>query len=159
MPQPDAHSTIAALNNAAKENYLGDPAIIDGLLQLYGKEIVDRLDEVAAGRITNRAAGMEDTKGATRLARIFTGKEAGYQPMGTWNTGGELSRFLRREFGITEKDNTDTVEVFMVNFALCIRYAYKLMQEDPISDWQGSIDDSLQIFSGCLLGVPRPKDD
>jgi hypothetical protein len=79
------HAMEAALHLAAQPNYLGDPAVIDGVLTGLWKTVFQRWNVNVADAA---AAVKADSEACEAAARIFLGLDAKFTAMPAWNRPG-----------------------------------------------------------------------
>jgi hypothetical protein len=84
---------VAGLKQTLVPNYLGNPEVVQGLLEPLFQAVLEHQMALASGmaaRATYEACGEQNT----RVARIFTGEDSTYPPIGTWNSAAQLGALV-----------------------------------------------------------------
>jgi hypothetical protein len=163
---PSAAGFIAALDQASKPNYLGDPEVVGNLLRKYRDAAVEsrKLKMDPEERIAC------DHGYALAMADIFLGKVSAYAPMIPWNSPGQIDRWIASELhrhGFEGQTPEQTVANAMAcylndNFDL----AKALAQSPKPDDWVNTEMEKIDArYTYLLLGIPckekehEPDDD
>jgi len=140
-----------ALEQAAKPNYLGDPAVVEGLLRQYAMECVARLVD---GKERLEAAKI-DWAEAAKLADILLGKSPEYPSMAGWNKPGIIDRWLVDQTQVLGDTAEERVARTLVIY-LCRMYDLLVQsQNDPQDSDQILVDAIVQEFTLVLMGSPE----
>lgn len=145
---------MAALDQASKENYLGDPKVVRKLLSDFSTEALRRLDS----EMDDEEARICDDEQAAALADIFLGKNPAYAPMVPWNSSGQIDRWLADELKhlkVAEKTPELTVANVM-HWILKDMFSFADLTE---KDRNWNIDATLENFTNVMLGISIYDDD
>ena len=145
---------IAALNQASKENYLGDPKVVSKLLRDFSAEALRR----RASGMDDEEANICDDSQAAAMADIFLGKSPDYAPMIPWNSPGQIDRWLADELKhLKVADKTPELTVANVmHWILKDMFSFTDLTEEDRS-W--NIDATLGNFTNVMLGISIRDDD
>jgi len=152
-----------ALERASKDggsHYLGDVAVVDGLLRAFAFDIIDRQAAVAAGALPQGEAVRDDTARAKELAAIFSGRSADYVPMPAFHPGG-LAAWIRQT--IPDRLDPEGGDDHAINAAMSLFiaeiYIAVQMQIDGRSDedCRFKLDATIEDWTCLMLGIP-PED-
>lgn len=143
-----------ALTAAGKENYLGSPETVEGLVRAFIAEAVDSFDQRdKAGTIKAHQALCD------RYGEILTGGDPAYEAT-EWNTGLGLFRHLRNEYGVQAGTPREVVSLFLANSVLTAVYGSLVAADDGDDDSaEASIDIAIEQATHALLGLPQPAEE
>ena len=97
MPDRNEKGMFAASLAATKKtSYLGDPEVLDSLLEFWSAEFVERLQKGKPAEDVTRTI-------ASRLGRILLGKNENYEPVRKWNSPGGIDTFCKELFKLRDK--------------------------------------------------------
>lgn len=104
----------ASLAAATKESYLGDPVVLDALLEFWSAEFVEQIQRGKPAAETARRI-------ASRLSRILLGKNESYSPIRKWNAPGGIDVFCKDLFKLRDKTSAAVMMHTVLTFfdALC----------------------------------------
>jgi len=150
---------IAALNQASKENYLGDPKVVSKLLRDFSAEALRR----RASGMDDEEANICDNSQAAAMADIFLGKSPNYASMIPWNSPGHIDNWLATEIFWAEIVG-ETSELTVANAMTCYLdqvYEFgKYFTKSPQSDetLKMEMDKNIVHYTHLLLGIPYNDD-
>lgn len=145
---------MAALDQASKENYLGDPKVVSKLLRDFSDEALRR----RASEMDDEEARICDEVQAAALADIFLGKNPDYAPMIPWNSPGQIDRWLADELKHL-KVTAETPELTVANvmhWILKDMFGFADLAEEE-KNW--NIGATLENFTNVMLGISIYDDD
>ena len=157
---------MAALDQASKPNYLGDPEVVGNLLRKYRDAVV----ESRKSKMDPEERLACDRGYALGMADIFLGKVPTYAPMIPWNSPGQIDRWVADELhrpGFEGQTPEQTVANAMAcylndNFDL----AKALVQSPKSEEWANAEMEKINTrYTHLLLGIPykekeqEPDDD
>ena len=150
---------IAALNQASKENYLGDPKVVSKLLSDFSAEALRR----RASGMDDEEANICDDSQAAAMADIFLGKSPDYAPMIPWNSPGQIDRWLADELK-EEKVAAESPEMTVAKTLNCyLKHMFSIYEMPkngvPDGQWEWNIDATLGNFTNVMLGISIRDDD
>lgn len=145
---------LAALKDAGHDTYLGDMEVVEYLVRLYIKSVVDSLEGVTVAKAQRRRIEQR----ARRMARIFLGKNKAYVPVHRWNEPGAIDEFCATWTGLAERDPMDRMEHFFVKLFREIMDVMVYADVDGILEeqWEWQLQAIVQRYVGFLLGIDRP---
>ena len=145
---------MAALDQASKENYLGDPKVVSKLLSDFSAEALRR----RASGMDDEEANICDDSQAAAIADIFLGKSPDYAPMIPWNSPGQIDRWLADELKhLKVADKTPELTVANVmHWILKDMFSFTGLTEE---DRNWNIDATLGNFTNVMLGISIRDDD
>jgi hypothetical protein len=145
---------IAALDQASKENYLGDPKVVRKLLSDFSTEALRRL----VSEMDDEDARICDGEQAAALADIFLGKNPDYAPMIPWNSPGQIDRWLADELKhLKVADKTPELTVANVmHWILKDMFGFANLAEE---DRNWNIGATLENFTNVMMGISIRDDD
>ena len=155
-----AAGLLAALDQAAKENYLGDPKVVSKLLSDFSADALQR----RASAMGVEEANICDQGHALALADIFLGKVPAFAPMIPWNSPGHIDKWLANELYLFEIAR-ETAELTVANAMVCYLdqvYAIeKDMAQSPLSDeWRNTEMNKNNVhYTNLLIGIPQNDSD
>lgn len=145
--------------------YLGDPAVIDGLVRGYVMGIWDRAVAAAEGTTTGEAAAAVDQVQAQAFMKVIAGRDPRYVAMGGWNAnqvGGLRACARKRLKGVMHPamlaKRDGPYEALAAYF---MQETYRLLgqaaelTEETMQDRLDSIFDDGQLL---LLGLPTNQE-
>jgi hypothetical protein len=151
---------VAALDQASKPNYLGDPKVVSKLLRDFSDAALRR----RASGMDAEEAHLRDQGHALALADIFLGMVPAYAPIIPWNSPGQIDKWLTTEIFWSEIAG-ETPELTVANAMACYLdqvYEFgKYMAHSPQSDgWLNTeIDKNIVHYTHLLLGIPYNNDE
>jgi hypothetical protein len=145
----NAASFVAALELASRPNYLGDTAVVVGLLRNLALTALKRRETLPA-----EDANKLNEADCWRLAGIFLGRDRHFTPM-PWNSEGQVARFVAQQLDWPDS----RPELVMRNmFAGFIGDFYRLadyVAEGATEDnWVFQVQGQVETYRDLLLGVP-----
>jgi hypothetical protein len=151
-----------ALEKASKDNYLGDPVLVERMLRNFVGRIFFRYEQCVSGVITQEEAKSGDKADCQHLGEIFAGESSDYSSVGDWNGEG-LVRYLRELIGEEHCPGTTNVEVITQVMALLALEVYGLINglnhgEDEV-ETRELVEQKISDWKHALLGLPPPGED
>ena len=146
---------MAALDQASKPNYLGDPEVVGNLLRKYRDAAV----ESRKSKMDPEERIACDHGYALAMADIFLGKMPAYAPMIPWNSPGQIDRWIASELhrpGFEGQTPEHTIANAMAcylndNFDL----AKALVQSPKSEEWANAEMEKIDSrYIHLLLGIP-----
>ena len=155
-PQADATGLVASAKHAGSElPFLGDEAVLDGLLRKLAGGVFERFAQVSAGTLTPSQASATDQEACHQLARILIGQDRAYQPVPGWSKHG-LADSIRSKMNeaVQAEDDVSVVAQAVAVFIHGIYAAINAL-EDPSqqSEVQEQLNESIRSFVWLLLGI------
>ncbi len=152
MPQEILQSGI---EQAEKENYLGDPEVVETLLRQTLSLVCENFSEPEEKFLALVKSECE------RLAKIFLGEDPQYAPIDGWNKPGFIDKYLDQKNG--HESESPEASLFGC-FASFITSAIKIINyagEPDVKDehWNWQVDDLLNEYTHVLLGIPYHDGD
>ena len=157
---------MAALDQASKPNYLGDPEVVGNLLRKYRDMAVESRNTILDPE--ERLAC--DHGYALGMAEIFLGKSPAYAPIIPWNSPGQIDRWIASELHRPGFEG-ETPEQIVANAMLCYLQDNfdlgKALVQSPKSEKSANAEmEKIDARYTCLLlGIPyqekkaEPTDD
>ena len=151
---------IAALDQASKPNYLGDPEVVGKLLREFSSAAMQRRKD---GEDPEEAE-ICDYDHAQKMADIFLGKASDYAPIIPWNSPGHIDKWLINEIYYFEIAG-ETPDLTVFNAMMCyLKEIYNLAEyvtHDSKSDeWMDhEINKITAHYIHLLLGIPYKDPD
>jgi hypothetical protein len=157
---------IAALDQASKPNYLGDPEVVVNLLRKYRDAVV----ESHKSKMDPEERMACDHGYALGMAEIFLGKAPSFAPMIPWNSPGQIDRWVASELHRPGFEG-QTPEQTIANAMLCyindnFDLAKSLVQNPHSDNWTNAEMEKINArYTHLLLGIPykekeqEPDDD
>jgi hypothetical protein len=156
----------AALDQASKENYLGDPEVVGNLLRTFRDAALKRRNS----EMDSEEVSVCDHGHALALADIFLGKVPSYAPMIPWNSPGQIDRWVADELhrpGFEGQSPEHTIANAMACYLNDYFYIAKMLSQNPKpEDWVNAEMEKIDSRYVCLLlGIPyqekkpEPTDD
>jgi hypothetical protein len=152
---PSAAGLVAALDQASKPNYLGDPEVVGNLLRKYRDMVV----ESHKSKMDPEERMACDHGYALGMAEIFLGKVPAYVPMIPWNSPGQIDRWVASELHRPGFEG-QTPEQTIANAMLCsindnFDLAKSLVQNPHSDDWTNAEMEKINArYTHLLLGIP-----
>lgn len=137
------------------ETYLGDPAVVEGLVRKLAGDVAAARGDYNEGKISHIAAAGRVNALAAALAPAFIGASPDYQAMPSWNApDGGIIPYLRSR-GFVDKTAVDVVEACLLNFAGRILQGM-IEHEENGDDEAGkfAVDSAVEDVVADLLGLP-----
>jgi hypothetical protein len=151
---------IAALDQASKPNYLGDPDVVGNILRKYRDMVVE-----TCGPKTDPDDKRACYHGfALGMADIFLGRASAYAPMIPWNSPGQIDKWIASVFHRPGFDS-DTPEETIANALICyindhFHVVRTCVENHKSEDWtnaeMGKVDSR---YIHLMLGIPHPQDE
>jgi hypothetical protein len=146
---------MAALDQASKKNYLGDPEVVGNLLRKYRDAAV----ESRKSKMDPEERIACDHGYALGMADIFLGKVPAFAPMIPWNSPGQIDRWVASELhrpGFEGQSPEHTIANAMAcylndNFDLAKAHVQSLKSEEWANAEMEKIDSR---YIHLLLGIP-----
>jgi hypothetical protein len=137
-----------SLSAATKDNYLGDPEVLDSLLEFWSAEFVERLQDGAT------ASAIASTI-SSRLGRILLGKNEEYSPVRKWNAPGGIDVFCKDLFKLRDKTSAGVMYHTVLTFfdALCNLIVEAGSPEFLEETWQTKRKQLITKYSYIFRGV------
>lgn len=163
---PSAAGFMAALDQASKPDYLGDPDVVGNLLHKYRDAAVESRNT----KLDPEERMACDHGYALGMADIFLGKVPAYAPIIPWNSPGQIDRWIASELHRPGFEG-ETPEQIVANAMLCylqdnFDLAKALVQSPKSDDWTNAEMEKIDSRYVCLLlGIPyqekqpEPTDD
>ena len=157
---------MAALDQASKPNYLGDPEVVGNLLRKYRDMAVESRNTILDPE--ERLAC--DHGYALGMAEIFLGKSPAYAPIIPWNSPGQIDRWIASELHRPGFEG-ETPEQIVANAMLCylqdnFDLAKALVQSPKTEEWANAEMEKIDTrYVHLFLGIPyqekksEPTDD
>jgi hypothetical protein len=150
---------MAALEQASKENYLGDPKVVSKILSDFSAEALQH----RASGMSAEKANFCDLGYALALADVFLGKVPNFAPMIPWNSPGQIDRWLEtelREENVASESPEMTVAKSLNCYLKHIFSIYEMPKNGvPDGQWEWNIDATLENFTNVMLGVSIRDDE
>ncbi len=152
---PSAAGLIAALDQASKPNYLGDPEVVGNLLRKYRDMVV----ESRKSKMDPEERMACDHGYALGMVEIFLGKAPSFAPMIPWNSPGQIDRWVASELHRPGFEG-QTPEQTIANAMLCyindnFDLAKSLVQSPQSDDWTNAeMEKIIARYTHLLLGIP-----
>jgi hypothetical protein len=142
--EPPQSETIfqAALAVANSEGYLGNAAVIEGLVRDFVANILE--------------ATSPDTAFAEcdRMALIFSGNEPGFTPIPEWNTREALGmKCAERQDVDPDQSLVDILRATFATYAIQLRGLVEDHANDPEEVWGWQIDQIIEHCTALMLGT------
>jgi hypothetical protein len=163
---PSAAGLVAALDQASKPNYLGDPEVVGNLLRKYR----DMAVESRKTKMDPAERMACDHGYALGMAEIFLGKVPAYAPIIPWNLPGQIDRWIASELHRSGFEG-ETPEQIVANAMLCylqdnFDLAKSRVQSPKSEEWANAEMEKIDSrYIHLLLGIPykekkqEPDDD
>lgn len=140
---------------------LTQPSVVDGILRVYAKHLLDTAGAVQAGKMTQPQAVDAMKAEAKRIQGIFYGQNAAFVGQPWWNKPEALGAFLCGAAGLGG-DPSDAVERLMRAFwnelaPNLSAYLNDEMDEDLFVE--GVVGELLERYRAYLMGLPSPSED
>jgi hypothetical protein len=156
----------AALDQASKPNYLGDPEVVGNLLQKYRDMVVESRKK----KMDPEERMACDHGYALGMAEIFLGMSPSFAPIIPWNSPGQIDRWVADELHRPGFEG-ETPEQTIANAMLCyindnFDLARSLVQSPQSGERANAEMEKIDSRYVCLLlGIPyqekkpEPTDD
>jgi hypothetical protein len=150
---------MAALDQASKENYLGNPEVISKLLVRFVTESAQRRDSsTQAGEVER-----QERADAMALADIFLGRVPKFAPMIPWNSPGNIDEWIAAELKHSDVGGETPEELLASAMIHYLHGSFRIwdLASDGMApeEWQARFTRHIQRFIHLLLGIPTPNDD
>ena len=149
---------IAALDQASKPNYLGDPEVVGNLLRKYRDAAV----ESRKSKMDPEERIVCDHGYALAMADIFLGKVPAFAPMIPWNSPGQIDRWIASELHRPGFDG-QTPEQTVANAMACYLNDFfdlaNILTHSPKPDnWVNTEMEKIDArYVHLLLGIPNKE--
>jgi hypothetical protein len=149
---------VAALDQASKPNYLGDPEVVGNLLRKYRDAAV----ESRKSKMDPEERIACDHGYALAMADIFLGKVLAFAPMIPWNSPGQIDRWIANELHRPGFDG-QTPEQTVANAMACYLNDFfdlaKIFIHSPKpDDWVNTEMEKIDTrYVHLLLGLPNKE--
>lgn len=153
--QADATGIAASLREAhTGKPYLGDVAVLDGLIRQMTGRIFERYQLVGVGEITRDAAVQADKEECHQLARILIGQNEGYGAMSGWTDGG-LADYIRSRMkeAVHDEDDVSVVAQAVAVFVHGIYRHIGRIEADNEKEVQAALNEDIRSFVWLLVGL------
>lgn len=163
-PPHKVTSTIPGLLEERRKGkpYLGDTAVVSGLVGDFIGGIIDRASQVPLGLMTKDEAVAADKKAAFAFMKVISGQDARYMPVPQWNAAPNgLEEWLRRELkgiandGLLAKPGgpIEAMALFLIvgTYNMLSRMVGGATEEEMADTVDGLNDDGTRL----ILGVPK----
>jgi hypothetical protein len=107
------HAMEAAVHLMAQPNYLGDPSVVEGVMNELWNTVYKRWQACVKNPAVARKA---DTKACERVAKIFLGMDPNYTAVPSLYSPGGIDRNVAKAMRIAEKDPVKCVTRFFLMF-------------------------------------------
>lgn len=137
-----------------KRPYLGDQAVVDGLVRALAGEVMGRVVQAFNGELTKDEAVRRDQEACHQLARTLIGENPDYTPIPGWSDHG-LAESIRRQQTESIHDEDD-VSVVAQATAMFVHYVYQVVGEADAGGeqaMQDEINELIRSFTWLLLGI------
>ncbi|HAO81021.1 MAG TPA: hypothetical protein DCQ92_19040 [Verrucomicrobia subdivision 3 bacterium] len=154
-PAPSAAGLVAALDQASKPNYLGDPEVVGNLLRKYR----DMAVESRKTKMDPEERMACDHGYALGMAEIFLGKAPSFAPMIPWNSPGQIDRWIASELHHPGFEG-QTPEQTIANAILCylqdnFDLAKAHVQSPKSEEWANAEMEKIDSrYIHLFLGIP-----
>ncbi len=152
---------VACMKAATTPNYLGDPSVVQGLLEPYFQAVLDEHVALHSGEGLREAT--QRTMDLNRnLARIFSGEDPEYQIIGTWNTAGSLGALAVQSLGLDPDYYADEnllciLSEGLAGIALRLREITRAFEADPNGEFERDllprVGEILHFTASVLMGT------
>jgi|GEM_PF-3115904 len=145
----------AALDQASKPNYLGDPEVVGNLLRKYR----DMAVESRKTKLDPEERMACDHGYALGMAEIFLGNVPAYAPMIPWNSPGQIDRWIASELHRPGFEG-ETPDQIVANAMLCylqdnFDLAKALVQSPKSEEWANAEMEKIDSrYVHLFLGIP-----
>jgi hypothetical protein len=154
--KPGSSGWQSALKASTGSQYLGDRPLVNGLVRHFIADICDRYAAVCDGRSTPWEASQADKDECVRMAGVFCGKDTAYTPMGGWNAGGGLGRYMAKllEELVVPDELAEPQQALTQAFALFAHLVYQVLmrQQDDAEQRQNEMQALADEMTKALLG-------
>lgn len=135
----------------AKDNYLGDPNVVEWLLRNYANNCIQRRTQMLDQRIQSAEMDVAD---AVKLAGVFLGQDPAYPPMENWNRPGVLDQWLLQELPLPPSEPVNVVRTCLVNFLLKMYKTMADFENTPEEFHADMVNGLVEEFTNLLIGNP-----
>lgn len=152
------HLALARASSEAEGGYLGDLAVVDGIVRRFVISAAERFTAFAGGGMSLDAVAAEDARAGRDLTLILRGSNLRYSSIGEWNDGGGLAQACRTRFGIklgAEAQTNDFEAIFQTVGRLLQDVYGTLTAEAQKDDTDGAgpavaaiVDSYARLFAG-----------
>lgn len=146
------HIALDRANPSDDRPYLGDPDAVSTLVRMAANAEISNLVSWGNDVITEAQAKASAMALCESLASTFMGQNEAYQPVGAWNTDGQLARLLGERYFIDAKDRTPQ-ENLVAFFSLFMADIHKII--GPIAADDGDFDEALTSLNALVEDVTR----
>lgn len=150
----DASGIVESLRAAGDGRpFLGDMAVVDGLVRGLAGDVLTRYDEVGLSVLTPEDAANADREQCMKLAAVFTGADPAYAPVRQW-TGTPLADHLRQRMEHQLQPDDNDQALVAQAFAVFVHSLYDLLREaGPVDELQETLQAGVRSFTMALMGV------
>ena len=153
----DPSGILASLRDATDGRpFLGDIAVVEGLLRHFAAEVFTRYDEVGHGVLTPEDAANADRAECLRLAGVLCGQDPTYAPVRGW-TGKELADHLRNRMERDLVPDEDDQQLVAQALATLVHRLYDVLRHGAGGAQEAAIleetEAAVRSMALALVGV------
>lgn len=151
----DPSGLLSSARIAARPQYLGDVAFVEGLVRRFVAEILERFDQVGNGSLMPMEAADADRQACEKMAQVFAGLDPSYTLVSGWN-GASLADHLRETMSNQLPESECDSEVIANAFAVLVHAVYdalRLLDGGDSPDFLPGLDRRTKAFAYRLVGV------
>lgn len=139
----------SGVEQSERENYLGDPEVVESLLRQTVSLVCRDFQKPAAEFLA------ETDSECTRLAKIFLGKDSQYGPMSGWNEPGFIDKYVDKLNGEESETPEQALHGLFASFITSVIKIVNYANEPGVmkEHWDWQIDELLNEYTHVLLGL------
>lgn len=158
-PEPNDAGLVAAFETATKDNYLGNPEVVETELRLLLSDILQAREKRQTASITEDEARDACNARMEKTARMMLG-QTGLRPVVGWNQPGGIDEYVAKELNISEPDPVRRIilALWMLTKEIC---ALVKQEEEgqPEENTRWQMEEAIAQMTRNFLGIPQPTDD
>lgn len=157
--QTQVWTKSAAETEAGKQEFLGDPTVVEKVLIALARESLNAHRAVVSGLITIQDAAFIEEKEIEARTRIFLGRDKAYAIDPNWNKPGVIDGFLGKELGITVRGTENIIKEAFGRFLIEVRQHFDVTEHPNFTEaeWKAEIHSDIVTFRDLFLGLkPQP---
>jgi len=149
----------AAFETATKDNYLGNPGMIDKTLRVMLAEALNLRDKVHRNELSEEESNAKLGAVLRITADIFLGRDSDTVPIVGWNQPGGIDEHLAKELNLPDASAEGRVACTLL---LLTEEIYSLVAQEERGEppentrWQMNV--AVEMTTKMLLGIPLPGD-